>query len=218
MAGSAHAVGKGIVHVVHLHHGTAILPLRAALNGRAMQVSHQLHAVADAQHRHPQPEDLFVHPGRIRIQHAGRAAGEDYALRLQRAHFLRRRRIGQHQRIYVQFSYPSGDQLGILAAKIQNDHALRFFRHVCFTPLVILSGYKNYSAKPAEGQGLFFSGFRKRRFCRREHWFFPFGRISALFFRGELCYNDNGSPDASPAGNAFGDCPFFILFSFSFIS
>ena len=165
MAGGAHAVGKGIVHIVYLHDGAAVFPLRAAFNGRAVQMGHQLHSVANTQDRHTHPKNFFIYPGRIRIQYAGRATGEDHALRFQRPYFLRRRRVGQHQGIYVQFSYSPGDQLGILSAKVQNDYALRFFRHVCFTPSLFCRDLKIIVQKRKKGKGMFFRFGRLIFFC-----------------------------------------------------
>ena len=59
---------------IHRNAGTAIFALRAFLDGSAVQVGHQLHAVANAQHRHAEREYRHIDFGRVRVQHAGGAA------------------------------------------------------------------------------------------------------------------------------------------------
>ena len=62
----------------------AILALRRALHLAAQEVRDELHAVADAEHRHADLEDAPIHGGRTFLVDARRAAGEDDRARLLR--------------------------------------------------------------------------------------------------------------------------------------
>ena len=65
-----------------LDHGMAVL-VRSTLRHLAAElVGQELHAVADAQHRHPALEDIRGRLGGIVIVDAGGAAGEDEGARL----------------------------------------------------------------------------------------------------------------------------------------
>jgi len=135
LIGMAHPAGalgpetcqQAAVYSVHGHIGTPVFAARAALHRRAQQVRHQLHAVADAQNRHAQLKYALVHPGRALIQHAGRASAENDAHGLDGPDIRQLRAAGQHAGIDPALTYTPGNQLGVLAAKVQNQNALRSF-------------------------------------------------------------------------------------------
>ena len=68
-----------------LDRGRAVLAVVGRGHLAAQLVGQQLHAVADAQHRHARLEHVGRQAGRVRLVDAGRPAGEDEGARAQRA-------------------------------------------------------------------------------------------------------------------------------------
>ena len=93
----------------------------------AQQVHHQLAAVADAQHRHAPAEDLGVDGGRILQINAVGAAGEDNAHGGEGPDFRHGHGVRFDLTVYPTFPDSAGDELIILAAKIQNQNLLHYF-------------------------------------------------------------------------------------------
>src|SRR5262249_22511870 len=92
-------------------------------DGAAEQVSHELFAVADAQHRRTEVEDLRIYSGTAGIVDAARAARDDDA---PNAREIRGRRLaGAHLRVHAEVADPTGNQVTILASGVQNCY-LRF--------------------------------------------------------------------------------------------
>ena len=87
-------------------------------------VGHQLHAVADAKHRHAHLEERRIAERRAGFRHALRAAGKDHAdgapRRDCRGGCVERQNLAVHR----QFAQASGDELRILRAEIENDDGL----------------------------------------------------------------------------------------------
>ena len=90
----------------------------------AERVGHQLHAVADAEHRHAEVEHRRVAVRRARLATRSRAAGQDDADRMPRA-----RSVGRHVErkdlgVDRQLAKPAGDELSVLGAEIEDDDGL----------------------------------------------------------------------------------------------
>ena len=104
----------------HQHLGAAELAVMAALDLAAELLRHGLLAVADAEHRHAGVVDRGRRERRALVEHRGRAAGEDHALRPHRAEGL----LGLLERhdlaIDPLLAHPPGDELGHLRAEIDD--------------------------------------------------------------------------------------------------
>ena len=83
-------------------------------------MDHALLAVADAEHWHARLEDRRRHLGRAFLQHAGGAARKDDGFGLVFGKRLFRRGIGHDFGIDVRLAHAPGDQLGELAAEIDD--------------------------------------------------------------------------------------------------
>jgi hypothetical protein len=88
----------------------------------AEQVRHQLHAVADAEHRHALAEDAGIDGRRPVGVHARGPTGEDQALRA--ADHLRPDGRGHDLRVAPLLADAPRDQLGVLAAEVDDEHPL----------------------------------------------------------------------------------------------
>ena len=107
--------------------GLAVLPGGILLGGgdlTAKGVGHQLAAIADTQHRHPQLKDGGVHMGGLLVVHTVGAAGEDKADGLHGFQLLQRGGIGLNLAVHAALTDPAGNELIVLAAEVQNDHGL----------------------------------------------------------------------------------------------
>ena len=102
----------------------AILAGRGALHFAAERLAHQLHAVADAEHRDAELEDLRIALRRAVGVHARRAAGEDQPLRRELAHPLGRDVVPHDLAVHVLLADPAGDQLDVLRAEVEHEHPL----------------------------------------------------------------------------------------------
>ena len=88
------------------------------------QVAQELDAVADAQDRHPQFQDLRVEARGIGLVDAPRPPGEDDALGVKLADLLHGHEVGVNLAVDLEFPNPPGDQLGVLGAEIQDQDFL----------------------------------------------------------------------------------------------
>ena len=83
---------------------------------------HRLLAVADAEDRHARRIDRGRSERRIAIEHRGRTAGQDHALRPHRPEGLVRPLKRHDFAVHFLFAHTSGDELGDLRAKIDNQN------------------------------------------------------------------------------------------------
>ena len=90
----------------------------------AQMVGDQLTAVADAENRQPEGEDLRVDLGRTFGVDALRTAGEDEADGVVFHQLAKRRGAGLDLAVYVCLAHAACDELVILPAKIQNQYYL----------------------------------------------------------------------------------------------
>ena len=100
----------------------AVFAFEALLDPAAEKLGEQLHAVADAKHRHAELKDFFVGQRRFRGIHAGWAAGQDDAPGFQRGDFLRGCVEAQDLRIHVALANAARNDLRVLRAEIKNDN------------------------------------------------------------------------------------------------
>ena len=114
-------VGEQVGGVIHMQRRLAVFGPAGGHHRPAQLLHHQLHAVADPQHR-----DAQVPQGRVAagcaffVDRAG-AAAEDDPLRGQSPQLLGGDGVRQHEGEHLRFAHPAGDQLGILGTKIK-DH------------------------------------------------------------------------------------------------
>ena len=110
--------------------GLAVFPggIRLGRSDLAAQmVGHQLAAVANAQNRHTQGEHLRVHLGRCLQIHTVGTAGENNTNGVKDPNLIHGHGVGLDLTIYAALPDPAGDELVILAAKIQNQNFLHVF-------------------------------------------------------------------------------------------
>src|SRR5690606_33877577 len=74
-----------------------------------------------------------IRPGSALLEDRGRAAGKDDGYRVSALDLLPGRIEGDHLRINARFSDSSGDQLGVLGAKIKDENGLVAGRHFTFS-------------------------------------------------------------------------------------
>jgi hypothetical protein len=107
-----------------LQPGAPVLAIFAALDHAAEVAHQQLHAVADAEHRPAELQDRRLEGRRVRIEHAGRSAGEHDAGRIpgldRRRAEIRRMDLA----VDAQLAQPARDQLGELGAIVENEDAV----------------------------------------------------------------------------------------------
>ena len=107
--------------------GLAVLPGGVLLGGRhpaAQSLGHELAAVADAQHGHPHLEKGRVHMGGLLVIDGVGTAGEDKADGLHGLELGQGGGIGLDLAVDAALAHAPGDELVVLAAKVQDDHGL----------------------------------------------------------------------------------------------
>ena len=102
----------------------AELALRRRRDAAAERVGHQLHAVADPEHRTADVVDAGIALRRAELGHALGPARQDDADRLARANRFERRVRRPHFRVHRQLAQSPRDQLRVLRTEIQNDDGL----------------------------------------------------------------------------------------------
>ena len=112
--------------VLHRERAFAVFALLAFLDLAAEKLREQLHAEADAQHRHAELENIFVRQRRVLRINARRPAGQNDAARLHRGDFGGGRVEAEDGGIDVALAHAPGDDLRVLRTEIQDDN---FFRH-----------------------------------------------------------------------------------------
>ncbi len=108
----------------HAHGRVPELALRRRRHLAPQRMRHQLHAVADAEHRRPRVEERRIAPGCASIGHALRPARQDDPDRTSRANLGGRRVWRPDLRVNRQFAEAPRDQLGVLGSAIENEDGL----------------------------------------------------------------------------------------------
>ena len=122
MIAAIEALEERVAFVDHERRG-AILAGMSAGAMRSEMLRDDVHAVADAEHRAAQVQDFIGDIGRAAVVEARGPARENDAARIHRADFLRREVIRMDFAIDPRLAHAPRDELGILAAEIENqDH------------------------------------------------------------------------------------------------
>ena len=96
--------------------GLAELGCTRALDHPAEVARHELHAVADAERRDPEREDLRVEVGSTVRVYGCRPAGEDERRRVPRGDLSRSESMPYQLRVDARLAHAPGDQLAVLPA------------------------------------------------------------------------------------------------------
>ena len=103
----------------HANLSRSKLTLWRANHPAAELMGHELHAVADAQNRHPEPVDGRIEPRRPGAVHGIGAARQDQT---PCAAQPVDRRVERHElAVHVELPHTTGDQLGVLRPEVQDD-------------------------------------------------------------------------------------------------
>ena len=108
----------------HIDGGGAVFLVIAEADGPAQLRHHGLLAVTDAQHRHPRRPHRVRHARPFGVHDAGRAAGEDESARTEREQAVGGHGSGHNFAIHARFPHPPGNQLGKLAAEVENEYSV----------------------------------------------------------------------------------------------
>ncbi len=103
------------------HLGRAVLALFRGAHLSTQVVGKKLQAIADAENRQSQSQHLRVRGRSIRVVDRAGASGEDQPDGMMRSDLGDGRGAGEDYREDILFSYAARDELGVLAAKIQDD-------------------------------------------------------------------------------------------------
>ncbi len=126
-----HAIEKRAA-VADLHKGAAELVMIGCLDLAAELGDQRLLAVADAEQRHAHLEGELRGARRIVFRHRCRAAGKDDAARSEVADAREIGVEGHDLAIDACFAYAPRDELGELAAEIENKNLVGRSRHYAF--------------------------------------------------------------------------------------
>ena len=108
--------------------GLAELGRSRTLDDAAEIARHELHAVADAERRDPEREDLRVEVGRAVRIHGGRAAREDERCRVACRDLRRSQPVPDELRVDPRLAHAPRDQLAVLPAEIDDEDRPLFRR------------------------------------------------------------------------------------------
>lgn len=115
----------------------AVFPCLGLSQSPAEVLGQQLHAVANAQHRHAKLQKAGVQGRSVSLAHAGRAAGKDQGRGAQSRHLLGRGHAGVDFGIDPGLAHAAGNELGDLGAVINDDDlAVRHKHSFCEKPWV----------------------------------------------------------------------------------
>ena len=101
-----------------------------ALDTAAQLQRDELHAVADAEHRHPELEQRRLERRRAVGVHRGRAAGQDHALGPATGHLGGADVVGQQFGEHAALAHAARDQLRVLPAVVEHHHLVGGGAHV----------------------------------------------------------------------------------------
>jgi hypothetical protein len=115
-----------VVCVFYIQNGAAVFAALSRFHFSAEMVGEPLHAVADAEDRNPKCEDVDVAFGSLRVVYGAWSAGEHDSRRFEFADFVERGGAWEDGGEDLLFADSAGDELGILAAEVENDYATKF--------------------------------------------------------------------------------------------
>ncbi len=108
--------------VRHLELCAAVLGYVRVVDAPAELLRHQLHAVADAEHRHACVEQACVDRGGARRVDGGGASGEDHCASPAAGNLRGRDRCRHELRVHAAVAHAPGDELRILAPEVDHEH------------------------------------------------------------------------------------------------
>ena len=106
------------------HGGVTELALGRRLHLSPQDVGHQLHAVADAEHRHPEGQHPLGAPGRLGLADARRPPGENQPGRPPGRQLVDRGVKREDLGIEIELAQSTGDQLGVLRSEVEHEQGL----------------------------------------------------------------------------------------------
>ena len=112
---------EGTVGFDHFENARPVFPAFRMFNTSAQMMAHELHAVADAEHRESEGKNGGVGVRGVFGINARRSAAEDDALGVQRLDFLCRRVEAKNLGVDIALPDPSGDDLSVLGAEVEYD-------------------------------------------------------------------------------------------------
>ncbi len=108
--------------------GPAVLPRVCLPHAPTEHLASQLHAIADAEHGDAEREQRRIAAGRVRLVDARRAPGQDDSLRCELPDAVRRDVVADDFAVDVLLADAASDQLRVLGAEVENEHALGLLR------------------------------------------------------------------------------------------
>lgn len=114
--------------VLHVQSGWTILSLVASAHALTVDPCQLLHTIANAQDGDIKLEYIVVHVRSVFSINGVRTARQDYTLGLPRQ-FADLLGAWQHLSVHVELSQPSGDEMGVLRAKIKHKNGVEHLRH-----------------------------------------------------------------------------------------
>src|SRR5215212_808042 len=114
--------GEDTVVALYYQVGAAVLPDLDRPHLPTQSQRHELHPIADAQDGHVELEELGLDPRGVVLVDAVGAAGEDDAFGVSMFDVFDRRVVGDELRVNPRLADPAGDQLGVLAAEVQDEN------------------------------------------------------------------------------------------------
>src|SRR2546421_8862917 len=121
--------GEQAAVLAHFERRAPELADRGPLHPAAQLEHHRLHAVADAEHRDPELEQLAREPGRALGIDRRRAAREDQPAWRARPDLLQGHGVRQELAEYAALAHPPRDQLGVLASEVEYEHLIQTGLH-----------------------------------------------------------------------------------------
>jgi len=109
---------------LHPDRGMPEFPLRGRLDTAAEHVRHELHAVADAEHRNTEVEDAILAPWRTLVTNTRWAARQNQPSRTARGQFAEGRLEREDLRVDLELAQAPGDELRVLGAEIEDQERL----------------------------------------------------------------------------------------------
>jgi hypothetical protein len=116
----------GMLRVFDIQNGAAVFAALGWFHFSAQMVGEPLHAVADAEHRNAEREDARITFGSLCVVYGTGAAGEHDSRRFEFANFIERGRAWENRGEDLLFADAASDELGVLAAEVENDYAAEF--------------------------------------------------------------------------------------------
>ena len=113
--------GKKRVRLPDLQTGKPVFPFFRPGDRAAQGVDHELHAVADAQHRHAQVKNRRRRPGAVFFVYAGRAARQDDTFGVKGLQTFDVDVRGLDLAVHFLFPHAPGNELVVLGAEIDDD-------------------------------------------------------------------------------------------------